>query len=75
LILASVTDNGTIFLWANLLAQQWEVYAPSFRSLTSNEEYVESETEFDMNPKGGEQEERDVVLLAQVSTSPGLLTI
>ena len=41
-------------VWAHLLSQQWDVYAPGFRSLLQNEEYVESETEFDLNPKGEE---------------------
>ena len=42
-------------VWAHLLSQQWDVYAPGFRSLQQNEEYVESETEFDLNPKGDEE--------------------
>ena len=51
LILLSITDTGTVLVWAYILAQNWDVYAPGFRILSHNEEYVESETEFDLNPK------------------------
>eukprot|EP00892_Ulva_mutabilis_P007469 jgi/Ulvmu1/5094/UM021_0111.1 len=51
LILLSITEAGTLLVWAYILAQNWDVYAPGFRILSHNEEYVESETEFDLNPK------------------------
>lgn len=51
LILLSITEVGTVLVWAYILAQNWDVYAPGFRILSHNEEYVESETEFDLNPK------------------------
>lgn len=51
LILLSITGVGTVLVWAYILAQNWDVYAPGFRILSHNEEYVESETEFDLNPE------------------------
>lgn len=51
LILLSITEVGTVLVWAYILAQNWDVYAPGFRILSHNEEYVESETEFDLNSK------------------------
>jgi hypothetical protein len=41
-----------------MIAQNWDVYAPGFRMLLQNEEYIESETEFDVNPKEGEDNDR-----------------
>ena len=58
-MLLSINNNGSVYIWAYLLSQNWDVFAPGFRSLTRNEEYVESETEFDINEleeqSGGKQ--------------------
>lgn len=48
-VLLSINSDGGVYVWAFLLSQNWDVFAPGFRSLTRNEEYVESETEFDIN--------------------------
>lgn len=56
-------------VWAHLLAQQWDVYAPGFRSLRQNEEYVESETEFDMNPKEVEEAVLELDLTCEVRST------
>ena len=61
-----MTDRGTVMVWAHLLSQQWDVYAPGFRSLQQNEEYVESETEFDLNPKGEQAPARQLDLTCKV---------
>jgi hypothetical protein len=68
LILLSRTDHGTVLVWAHLLAQQWDVYAPGFRSLQQNEEYVESETEFDANPKDVQKKAQELDLTCEVSS-------
>ena len=54
----SLTTHGSVFVWAYMISQNWEVYAPGFRSLTQNEEYVESETEFDLSPTKGDDEDK-----------------
>jgi hypothetical protein len=59
LLLVSITNTGSVFVWAYMIAQNWDVYAPGFRMLLQNEEYVESETEFDINPKEGENDCRE----------------
>lgn len=51
-MLVTVTATGRIYIWAHILSQNWDVFAPGFRTLTANEIYVESETEFDL-PEGG----------------------
>jgi hypothetical protein len=38
-----------VFVWGYMISQNWDVYAPGFRSLSQNVVYVESETEFDIN--------------------------
>ena len=48
--------TGSVYIWAYIISQNWDVYAPGFTSLASNVEYVESETEFDLNrPDDDEQ--------------------
>ena len=49
-MLLSMTAAGRVFIWAHILKENWEVFAPGFRSLEKNVEYIESETEFDLNP-------------------------
>jgi hypothetical protein len=49
-MLVSITTTGSVFIWAYIISQNWDVYAPGFRSLSQNVEYIESETEFDINP-------------------------
>lgn len=73
LILLSRTDRGTVMVWARLMSQQWDVYAPGFRSLRQNEEYVESETEFDMNPKEVEEKVQELDLTCKVQDLPKCL--
>lgn len=46
----SVTVTGRVFLWAHMIKENWETFAPGFRSLAQNKEHIESETEFDLNP-------------------------
>lgn len=46
----SITVTGRVFVWAHMIKENWEVFAPGFRSLAHNQEHVESETEFDLNP-------------------------
>jgi hypothetical protein len=58
----SITAAGSVLVWAYIISQNWEAYAPGFRSLTSNQEYEESETEFDLNPKEGREEVKPVVM-------------
>ncbi|XP_024534159.1 protein RBL [Selaginella moellendorffii] len=48
-ILASVSMSGLIYIWAKDYTENWSAFAPDFRELEENEEYVEREDEFDLN--------------------------
>lgn len=47
-IVASVTMAGLVYLWARDYTESWSAFAPDFKELHENEEYVEREDEFDI---------------------------
>lgn len=49
-IIVSVSWAGKIYIWVNECIQEWSAYAPSYKKLDENEEYVEREDEFDLVP-------------------------
>ncbi|KAK3275271.1 hypothetical protein CYMTET_16586 [Cymbomonas tetramitiformis] len=68
-IIASVAMTGKIYLWAKSYTENWSAFAPDFKELEENEEYVEREDEFDVTPadpeagraaKAKAEEEEDV---------------
>ncbi|MED6174826.1 hypothetical protein PIB30_072729 [Stylosanthes scabra] len=68
-IVVSVSLNGIVYIWAKDYTENWSAFAPDFKELEENEEYVEREDEFDLIPetekvKGSdvnEDEEVDIV--------------
>ncbi|KAJ2491795.1 chromatin binding protein [Coemansia sp. RSA 2050] len=46
-IYASISTFGIIYLWTRLPQQNWNAFAPGFRELEENIDYVEPEDEFD----------------------------
>ncbi|XP_019450453.1 PREDICTED: protein RBL-like isoform X1 [Lupinus angustifolius] len=70
-IVVSVSLNGIVYIWAKDYTENWSAFAPDFKELEENEEYVEREDEFDLNPdtekvKGSDangDEEVDIVAL------------
>ena len=42
--------SGVIYLWAKDYTENWSAFAPDFKELEENEEYVEREDEFDIMP-------------------------
>ncbi|KAL3678177.1 hypothetical protein R1sor_021133 [Riccia sorocarpa] len=59
-VVASVSMSGAVYLWAKDYTENWSAFAPDFKELEENEEYVEREDEFDIIP------EADKVKPAQV---------
>ncbi|GLJ50859.1 hypothetical protein SUGI_1083410 [Cryptomeria japonica] len=43
-------SGGALFIWAKDYTENWSVFAPDFKELEENEEYVEREDELDMKP-------------------------
>lgn len=82
-ILLSVSTAGRIFIWSTVYRENWSAFAPDFEELEENQEYIEREDEFDLNPrpqedaapsksKGGDGEEEgeedvDVVAVDQIA--------
>ncbi|KAI5074231.1 hypothetical protein GOP47_0010192 [Adiantum capillus-veneris] len=51
-IVASVSMSaGVIYIWAKDYTENWSAFAPDFKELEENEEYVEKEDEFDLMPE------------------------
>ncbi len=50
-MVASVSMSGVIYLWAKDYTENWSAFAPDFKELEENEEYVEREDEFDIMPE------------------------
>jgi len=43
-------DSGRVWLWSILQPQRWSALAPDFLEVEENDEYVEREDEFDIQP-------------------------
>ncbi|KAL0914007.1 hypothetical protein M5K25_017504 [Dendrobium thyrsiflorum] len=68
-LVVSVSIAGLVYIWAKDYTENWSAFAPDFKELEENEEYVEREDEFDLVPETdkvkdyevNEDEEVDVV--------------
>ncbi|XP_014510654.1 protein RBL isoform X4 [Vigna radiata var. radiata] len=75
-IVVSVSLNGIVYIWAKDYTENWSAFAPDFKELEENEEYVEREDEFDLIPETGKLKESDVneddeVDIVTVEKDPG----
>ncbi|THF98034.1 hypothetical protein TEA_022756 [Camellia sinensis var. sinensis] len=59
-IVVSVSLGGLVYIWAKDYTENWSAFAPDFKELEENEEYVEREDEFDLIPETGKVKESDV---------------
>lgn len=59
-IVASVSITGLVYIWAKDYTENWSAFAPDFKELEENEEYVEREDEFDLMPETEKVKEMDV---------------
>ena len=50
-LVASVSISGLVYIWAKDYTENWSAFAPDFKELEENEEYVEREDEFDLMPE------------------------
>lgn len=56
-VVASVSMSGAVYLWAKDYTENWSAFAPDFKELEENEEYVEQEDEFDIVPDVGKTQD------------------
>lgn len=50
-VVVSVSLTGLVYIWAKDYTENWSAFAPDFKELEENEEYVEREDEFDLVPE------------------------
>ncbi|XP_038694820.1 protein RBL-like isoform X2 [Tripterygium wilfordii] len=59
-VIVSVSLGGVVYIWSKEYTENWSAFAPDFKELEENEEYVEREDEFDLNPRDEKVKESDV---------------
>ncbi|XP_057970193.1 protein RBL-like [Malania oleifera] len=59
-IVVSVSLTGLVYIWAKDYTENWSAFAPDFKELEENEEYVEREDEFDLMLESEKVKESDV---------------
>ncbi|KAL0387680.1 UNVERIFIED_CONTAM: protein RBL [Sesamum radiatum] len=60
ILLFSVSLTGLVYIWAKDYTENWSAFAPDFKELEENEEYVEREDEFDLVPEAEKVKDSDI---------------
>jgi len=50
-LVITLSSTGDVYFWTKRLEENWSSFAPDFKELKENAEYVEREDEFDVNPR------------------------
>ncbi|KAG1342041.1 hypothetical protein COCNU_05G002700 [Cocos nucifera] len=58
-LVVSGSVSGLVYIWAKDYIENWSAFAPDFKELEENEEYVEREDEFDLMPESEKVKELD----------------
>ncbi|KAG1342044.1 hypothetical protein COCNU_05G002730 [Cocos nucifera] len=59
-LVVSGSVSGLVYIWAKDYIENWSAFAPDFKELEENEEYVEREDEFDLMPESEKVKELDI---------------
>ncbi|XP_009341586.2 protein RBL [Pyrus x bretschneideri] len=59
-IVVSVSLTGLVYIWAKDYTENWSAFAPDFKELEENEEYIEREDEFDLIPETEKVKDSDI---------------
>lgn len=73
-IIASISTSGVVYIWASNYTENWSAFAPDFKEMEENEEYIEKEDEFDVvdddkvkKKKQIEDEDVDIMTIDKIS--------
>lgn len=56
-VIAICGSSGVTSIWVSKMTENWSTYAPKFKELQSNVEYIEREDEFDYKGDGESEED------------------
>ncbi|KAH7652445.1 COMPASS component SWD1 protein [Dioscorea alata] len=59
-LVVSVSVAGLVYIWAKDYTENWSAFAPDFKELEENEEYIEREDEFDLVPDTEKVKESEI---------------
>eukprot|EP00039_Didymoeca_costata_P013244 m.198402 g.198402 ORF g.198402 m.198402 type:complete len:467 (-) comp15716_c0_seq24:3311-4711(-) len=58
-VIASTSTHGVVYIWGVQQTENWSAFAPDFKELDENVEYIEREDEFDIIDDGNVDKDRE----------------